>query len=103
MLLLLKDPIDRLQHLPMRSCLERRKRRAQVTTQRREQLTESVSDRVASAETDSTHIELRNPQMGNGRGNPSIRKPGDSRSFIGIDDPALESANLSSLFRRGPL
>lgn len=93
MLVLLKEPIDRLQHLRMRSSPERRKGRAQVTTQRREQLTESVSVRVASAESDSTHVEVRNPQMRSGRGNPPIRKPSDNRSFTGVDDLALESAN----------
>ena len=67
-----KELVDRLQQLTVRAGPERRKGRAQVTTQWWEQLAEAVSRCIAATQADSAHIEVRDVrdvQMGNGCGN----------------------------------
>src|SRR6478736_1417526 len=74
----------------MRSRLGRRERWAEVTTQRREQLAETLSDSIPAAVADAPDIQLGKPQMRRNSGNLLMRM---AAVIIFIDDPALKATN----------
>ena len=73
----------------MRPGLERRKRWAEVTAQRWEQLAETLSGSIPAAVADAADIQLGKPQMRRDSGNLPMREA----AGIVLNNPALKATN----------